>query len=259
MLQRSGTPSGMSPWMSGLNGKTGMRIIIQKQSGANTVQVCQDIQALMPELMKSLPDDVEIITFFDSSVFIADSIDNLSSTLMYAAIAVILVVLFFLGRWRATFIIILTIPISLIVAFIYLYISGSSINIIALSSLSIAIGMVVDDAIVVSGKYHKTCGTGEPPQRSGHLRHQRGVAGGDCYHADRGGCIPALTLIGGMTGELFRPLGYIVSITVVTSTISAITLTPMLASKMMRLRKKPKKVRKSQLRQYHRTLSRPPG
>ncbi len=117
-----------------LNGKTGMRIVIQKQSGANTVQVCQDINAMMPELIKSLPDDIEIITFWDSSLFISDSINNLSNTLMYAGIAVILVVLFFLGRWRATFIVILTIPISLIVSFIYLYISGSSINIIALSS-----------------------------------------------------------------------------------------------------------------------------
>jgi len=81
-----------------LNGKTGMRIVIQKQSGANTVQVAQDIQALIPELIETLPEDVEITTFWDSSTFIVDSIDNLSTTLMFAAIAVILVVLFSLGR-----------------------------------------------------------------------------------------------------------------------------------------------------------------
>ncbi len=228
-----------------LNGKTGMRIIIQKQSGANTVQVCQDIQAAMPKLIETLPEDVEIITFFDSSEFIEDSINNLSSTLMYAGFAVILVVLFFLGRWRATFIVILTIPISLIVSFIYLYISGSSINIIALSSLSIAIGMVVDDAIVVLENITKHV------ERGSHPREAAIYATNEVWLAVIVTTLTVvavflpLTLIGGMTGELFRPLGYIVSITVVTSTISAITLTPMLASKMMRLRKKPKKVRKN--------------
>ena len=236
-----------------LNGKTGMRIIIQKQSGANTVQVCQDIQAIMPELMKSLPEDVEIITFFDSSQFIVDSIDNLSSTLMYAAIAVILVVLFFLGRWRATFIIILTIPISLIVAFIYLYISGSSINIIALSSLSIAIGMVVDDAIVVLENITKHVERGSRPREAAIYATNEVWLAVIVTTLTVVAVFLPLTLIGGMTGELFRPLGYIVSITVVTSTISAITLTPMLASKMMRLRKKPKKVRRAS---YDNTIGR---
>ena len=236
-----------------LNGKTGMRIVIQKQSGANTVQVCQDIQAAMPKLMESLPEDVEIITFFDSSDFISDSINNLSSTLMYAGFAVILVVLFFLGRWRATFIVILTIPISLIVSFIYLYISGSSINIIALSSLSIAIGMVVDDAIVVLENITKHV------ERGSHPREAAIYATNEVWLAVIVTTLTVvavflpLTLIGGMTGELFRPLGYIVSITVVTSTISAITLTPMLASKMMRLRKKPRKVRKNS---YDNTIGR---
>ena len=226
-----------------LNGKNGMRIVIQKQSGANTVQVCQDIQAMMPSLIESLPDDIEIITFFDSSEFIVDSISNLSNTLMFAAIAVVLVVLFFLGRWRATFIVILTIPISLIVSFIYLYISGSTINIIALSSLSIAIGMVVDDAIVVLENITKHVERGSRPREAAIYATNEVWLAVIVTTLTVVAVFLPLTLIGGMTGELFRPLGFIVSITVVTSTISAITLTPMLASKMMRLRKAPKKVR----------------
>jgi len=236
-----------------LNGKTGMRIIIQKQSGANTVQVCQDIQAAMPDLMKSLPEDVEIITFFDSSEFITDSINNLSSTLMYAAFAVILVVLFFLGRWRATFIVILTIPISLIVSFIYLFISGSSINIIALSSLSIAIGMVVDDAIVVLENITKHVERGSHPKEAAIYATNEVWLAVIVTTLTVVAVFLPLTLVGGMTGELFRPLGYIVTITVVTSTISAITLTPMLASKLMKLRKKPKKMRKAS---YDNTIGR---
>ncbi len=226
-----------------LNGKTGMRIVIQKQSGANTVQVARDIQAMMPSLIESLPDDIEITTFFDSSEFIVDSINNLTGTLMYAGFAVILVVLFFLGRWRATFIVILTIPISLIVSFIYLYISGSSINIIALSSLSIAIGMVVDDAIVVLENITKHVERGSRPREAAIYATNEVWLAVIVTTLTVVAVFLPLTLIGGMTGELFRPLGYIVTITVVTSTISAITLTPMLASKLMRLRKQPKKVR----------------
>ena len=236
-----------------LNGKTGMRIIIQKQSGANTVQVCQDIRAIMPDLIETLPDDVEIITFFDSSEFIEDSINNLSSTLMYAAIAVILVVLFFLGRWRATFIVILTIPISLIVSFIYLYISGSSINIIALSSLSIAIGMVVDDAIVVLENITKHVERGASPREAAIYATNEVWLAVIVTTLTVVAVFLPLTLIGGMTGELFRPLGFIVTITVVTSTISAISLTPMLASKMMRLRKAPQKMRRTS---YDNTIGR---
>jgi HAE1 family hydrophobic/amphiphilic exporter-1 len=226
-----------------LNGKTGMRIILQKQSGANTVQVARDVQALMPQLLESLPEDVEITTFWDSSEFIVDSIDNLTNTLMYAAFAVILVVLFFLGRWRATFIVILTIPISLIASFIYLYVTGSTINIIALSSLSIAIGMVVDDAIVVLENITKHVERGSRPREAAVYATNEVWLAVIVTTLTVVAVFLPLTLIGGMTGELFRPLGFIVTITVVTSTITAITLTPMLASKMMRLRKKTKKVR----------------
>jgi HAE1 family hydrophobic/amphiphilic exporter-1 len=226
-----------------MNGKTGIRIVIQKQSGANTVQVAQDIEAAMPDLIKSLPEDIVVTVFWDSSEFIVESIDNLTSTLMYAGIAVILVVLFFLGRWRATFIVILTIPVSLIVAFIYLFVSGSTINIIALSSLSIAIGMVVDDAIVVLENITKHVERGSRPREAAIYATNEVWLAVIVTTLTVVAVFLPLTLIGGMTGELFRPLGFIVTITVVTSTLSAISLTPMLASKMMRLRSKPKKVR----------------
>ncbi len=226
-----------------MNGKTGLRIVIMKQSGANTVQVAQDVNAMMPGLIESLPDDITVTPFWDSSEFIVESIDNLSTTLMFAAIAVIMVVLFFLGRWRATFIVILTIPISLIVAFIYLFMSGSSINIIALSSLSIAIGMVVDDAIVVLENITKHVERGSRPKEAAIYATNEVWLAVIVTTLTVVAVFLPLTLIGGMTGELFRPLGFIVTITVVTSTLSAITLTPMLASRMLKLRKKPKKVR----------------
>ncbi|MCK5137366.1 MAG: efflux RND transporter permease subunit [Bacteroidales bacterium] len=226
-----------------MNGKTGLRVIIMKQSGANTVQVARDVNAVMPGLIATLPDDVEVTLFWDSSDFIEGSINNLSNTLLFAGIFVILVVLFFLGRWRATFIVILTIPISLIVAFIYLYISGSSINIISLSSLSIAIGMVVDDAIVVLENITKHVERGSSPREAAIYATNEVWLAVIVTTLTVVAVFLPLTLIGGMTGELFRPLGFVVTITVVTSTLSAITLTPMLASKLMKLRKKPKRVR----------------
>ncbi len=227
-----------------MNGKTGLRIVIQKQSGANTVEVARDIKAMMPGIMETLPEDVELTLFWDSSNFIEGSINNLTNTLMFAGIFVILVVLFFLGRWRATFIVILTIPISLIVAFIYLYISGSSINIISLSSLSIAIGMVVDDAIVVLENITKHVERGSHPKEAAIYATNEVWLAVIVTTLTVVAVFLPLTLIGGMTGELFRPLGFVVTITVVTSTLSAITLTPMLASKLMKLRKKPVRVRK---------------
>lgn len=149
-----------------INGLKGMGMYVQKQSGGNTVQVTREIEKSLKELQKDLPSDVKIDKLFDSASFIKDSISNLTETLMFAAIFVILVVLFFLGRWRATFIIILTIPISLIVAFIYLFVTDASINIISLTSLSIAIGMVVDDAIVVLENITKHIERGSRPREA---------------------------------------------------------------------------------------------
>ncbi|MFZ5940951.1 MAG: efflux RND transporter permease subunit [Bacteroidota bacterium] len=220
-----------------MNGRTGARLIIQKQSGANTVKIAREVNKLMPELQKTLPPDIQIETIFDTSTFIQGSINNLTETLMYAGIFVVLVVLFFLGRWRTTFIIVLTIPISLIVAFIYLFVSGSSINIISLSSLSIAIGMVVDDAIVVLENITKHVERGSTPREAAIYATNEVWLAVIVTTLTVVTVFLPLTLVGGMTGELFRPLGIVVSITVVTSTLAAISLTPMLASRMMRLKR----------------------
>ena len=131
------------------NGQRSVRVMIQKQSGANTVDIVHEIQKRLPDIQASLPRDVKMETIFEGSQEITNAIGSLSETIMYAFIFVVLVVMAFLGRWRATLIICMTIPVSLICSFIYLFATGSTLNIISLSSLSIAIGMVVDDAIVV--------------------------------------------------------------------------------------------------------------
>jgi HAE1 family hydrophobic/amphiphilic exporter-1 len=131
------------------DGQSGAMIIIQKQTGGNSVEIINSIYEKLPELQKRLPSDIKIGVIMDSSENIMMTVKALGETIAYALIFVMLVVFIFLGRWRATVIIGITIPFSLIASFIYLLISDGSLNIISLSCLSIAIGNVVDDAIVV--------------------------------------------------------------------------------------------------------------
>jgi len=238
-----------------INGKTGLRIIVQKQSGANTIEIARKVKKQLPALQETLPPDVTIEPIFDTSDFIIDSIQNLSKTLLFALIFVTLVVLFFLGRWRATFIVVLTIPIALIVAFIYLFFTGNSINVISLSSLSIAIGMVVDDAIVVLENITKHIERGSSPREAAIYATNEVWLAVIVTTLTVVAVFMPMTLASGMTGELFGQLGWVVSITVVSSTLAAISLTPMLTSKLLKLRKPREKTsRLSYDRTIHRFL-----
>ncbi len=216
------------------NDNRSMLIMIQKQSGANTVQIVKSVNAELEKIKPTLPPDVQLLTVMDGSEAITDSINSLSETIMYAFIFVIMVVLFFLGRWRATMIICLTIPISLIVAFIYLFFTGSTLNVISLSSLSIAIGMVVDDAIVVLENITKHIERGSTPREAAiYATNEVWLAVIATTLVVVAVFLP-LTMVGGMAGIMFKELGWIVSIVVVVSTIAAITLTPMLSSLMLK-------------------------
>jgi hydrophobic/amphiphilic exporter-1 (mainly G- bacteria), HAE1 family len=217
-----------------INGVKGMSMYVQKQSGGNTVKVTKEVDKALAALKKDLPQDVKIEKLFDSASFIKGSVSNLTETLMYAGIFVILVVLFFLGRWRATFIVILTIPISLIVAFIYLFVTGASINIISLTSLSIAIGMVVDDAIVVLENITKHIERGSRPREASIYATNEVWLAVIVTTLTVVAVFFPLTFVKGLTGVLFKQLGMIVSITIITSVFAAITLTPTLSSLLLK-------------------------
>lgn len=227
-----------------INTRTGLRMFVMKQSGANTVKVAREINENLEILKKTLPPDVKIDLIIDTSTFIKGSINNLSKTLMWAFFFVVLVVLFFLGRWRATFIIVLTIPISLIVSFIYLFITGNSINVISLTSLSIAIGMVVDDAIVVLENITKHIERGSSPREAAIYATNEVWLSVIITTLVVVAVFFPLTMVGGITGVMFNQLGWIVTITVITSTLAAITITPMMASRMLVLREKKEKPRR---------------
>ncbi|MDD4159206.1 MAG: efflux RND transporter permease subunit, partial [Proteiniphilum sp.] len=127
----------------------GVALMVQKQSGANTVDVVEAVRAKMGELKKQLPSDIQVHEVLTSDEIVVGSINNLTSSIWYALIFVTLVVLMFLREWKSSFIVFITMPVSLISAFIAMYIMDYTINIFSLMSLVIAIGMVVDNAIVV--------------------------------------------------------------------------------------------------------------
>ena len=223
------------------NGQRSVRVMIQKQSGANTVDIVHEIQKRLPDIQASLPRDVKMETIFEGSQEITNAIGSLSETIMYAFIFVVLVVMAFLGRWRATLIICMTIPVSLICSFIYLFATGSTLNIISLSSLSIAIGMVVDDAIVVVEAAQVNIAAGMRP-RAAALEAMKNVASP----------IVATTVVllavfvpvsftGGITGRLFQQFSITIAVSVVISAFNALTLSPALCALLLRRREPPQK------------------
>ena len=216
------------------NGEQGAMIVIQKQSGANSVQISDQVLKVLPSLQKRLPSDVKLGIIVDTSDNIRNTIASLVETVLYALLFVIIVVFMFLGRWRATLIITITIPISLIASFIYLYATGNTLNIVSLSALSISIGMVVDDAIVVLENVTTHIERGsDPKQAAVHGTNEVAVSVIASTLTLIAVFFP-LTLVTGMTGVLFRQLGWMVTIMMIISTVCALSLTPMLCSQLLR-------------------------
>ena len=225
------------------NGRKSVRLMVQKQSGANTVQVAKDVKAKLAEVTGSLPEDVKIETVIDTSDYIQKSISNLTETIYFAILFVILIVLFFLGSWRATFIVFLSIPTSLIVSFIYLFLTDNSLNIITLSSISIAIGLVVDDAIVVLENIIRNMKKGSFPREAAiYGTNEVAMAVISTTLTIIAVFLP-LTMLGDLTGEIFAPLGAVVTITIATSVIVSLTLTPMMASRILKISKTKKEAK----------------
>ena len=220
------------------NGVQGAMIIVQKQSGANSVAISNKVKDMLPTLQKNLPPDVVLDVMVDTSDNINNTIDSLTETIIYAMIFVIIVVFVFLGRWRATVIICITIPMSLIASFIYLYATDGSLNMISLSCLSIAIGSVVDDAIVVLENVTTHIERGSDPKQAAiHATNEVAISVIASTLTMIAVFFP-LTMVSGMSGVLFKQLGWMMCIIMTISTTSALSFTPMLCSQMLRLKKK---------------------
>ena len=221
------------------NGEKGGMIIIQKKSGANAVEISAAVKEHLAEIQKTLPTDVKMFTIVDTSDNIISTVNSLRDTIITTLLLVMIVVFLFLGRWRATIIVVLTIPISLLSAVIYILATGETLNIITMSSLSIAIGMVVDNAIVVLENITTHIDRGARPKQAAIFATKEvgiSVLGGTLTTI---AVFLPLTMVTGMAGILFNSMGWMVTITLTVSTIAAITFTPVLCSLMMK--RNPKK------------------
>jgi len=215
------------------NGVRGAQIIIQKQSGYNTVEVIRKVKKEMARLERTLPADIQITTVVDFSSNILRTINSLKETILITFLVVMLVVFLFLGRLKGTLIVVLSIPIALLASLLYLFATGNTLNIISMSALSIAIGMVVDDAIVVLENVTSHLERGEKPKEAAvHGTAEVGISVIASTLTMLCVFLP-LTMISGMAGIMFKQLGWIVSIIMIVSTTAALTLVPMLCSQLM--------------------------
>ena len=222
----------------GYSGEQGAMIVVQKQSGANSVAISEKVLEMLPRIQKNLPSDITLGVIVNTSENIYATIGSLEETIAYAILFVAIVCFLFLGRWRAVVVICITIPLSLIASFIYLYATGSSLNMISLSCLSIAIGNVVDDAIVVLENVTNHIERGsEPKQAAIHGTNEVAISVIASTLTMIGVFFP-LTMVTGMSGVLFTELGWMMCIIMAVSTTSALTFTPMLCSQMLRLKKR---------------------
>ena len=216
------------------NGRRAARIIIQKQSDANTVNVIKGVKKQLAQIQETLPSDVKVTTIVDGSREIINTIRTLIETIIITFLVVMLVVFLFLGNWKSTFIIVLSIPLALLASLMYLYATGNTLNIISMSALAIAIGMVVDDAIVVLENVSTHIARGEKPKEA--AVHGTGEVGISVIASTLTMlCVfLPLTMINGMAGIMFRQLGWIVSIIMIVSTTAALTFVPMLCSRWLK-------------------------
>lgn len=217
-----------------VNGRAAVGLGIVKQSTANTLAVAQAVKHELPRIEAALPAGMQLRIGFDSSIFIEKSIDAVYTTMLEAMVLVVAVIFLFLRNWRATLIPFVTIPVSLIGAFIFLYAMGFTINVLTLLGLVLAIGLVVDDAIVMLENIYRHIEAGMPPVEAA-IQGAREI----------GFAVMAMTLTlaavfaplafaEGNTGKLFTEFALTVAAAVLVSGFVALTLTPMMASRMLR-------------------------
>ena len=212
----------------------GVALMIQKQSGANTVEVVDAVRKKIEEIKPQLPSDIKIHEVLSSEEIITGSIKNLTSSIWFALVFVTLVVLMFLREWKSSFIIFMTMPVSLISAFIAMYIMDYTINIFSLMSLIIAIGMVVDNAIVVLENITQHIEKGSNPKQAaifGTSEMKMAIAASTATTLV---VFLPLVFMGGIVGIMFKQLAILTVVCMVMSLFTALTLTPMLSSKLLK-------------------------
>lgn len=221
------------------NGEFMIGLGIVKQSTANTLAVARLVRQEVNSLRETLPDYIDLHNSYDTSVFIEGAIEEVYRTLFIAIGLVILVIFIFLGSFRAMLIPAVTVPISLISAFIALQLLGFSINLLTLLALVLAIGLVVDDAIVVLENIHRRVSLGEPPLLAAYNgARQVGFAVIATTLVLISVFVP-ISMLQGNVGRLFSEFALTLAAAVAFSSLIALSLSPMMCSKLLRSRDKP--------------------
>ncbi len=209
---------------------------IVPQPGSNHIDIADEVYKRLDQMKKDLPADIEIGIGFDNTEYIRDSIEEVRQTIVVALVLVVLVIFLFLRDWRTTIIPVAVIPISLIGAFFIMYIMGFSINVLTLLGIVLAIGLVVDDAIVVMENIYAKIEQRMQPKAAA----ERGTA--EIFFAVIATTVALAAVflpvifLQGLTGRLFREFGIVLAGAVIISSFVALTLTPMLASKVLKYR-----------------------
>ena len=208
-------------------------VAIIPQPGANYIDIVDRAYEVMADLQKDLPDDVEAGIAFDNTVFIRNSINEVKDTIVEAFILVVLIIFLFLRNWRTTLIPVLAIPISLVGAFFVMYLAGFTINILTLLAIVLAIGLVVDDAIVVMENIYTKIEQGMSPLEAGFK------GSNEIFFAVIATTIALVAVffpivfLQGTTGRLFREFSIVITGAVIISSFVALTFTPMISTKLL--------------------------
>lgn len=219
-----------------INKERALMMMIQKQSGVNTVEVAERVKKRLKELERILPADVKQIKIFDTSKDIIDSLNSLKSSVWVGIFLVVFVVWFFLRQFAASMIIALTIPFSLLISFIYLFLSGKTINTISLSSLAIASGMVVDNAIVIVDNIYRHLERGQRVKEAAIFGAREMFLSVAASTLTTVVVFMPMLFIPGVVGIIFGELAVIVTVTLIASLFTAVTFSPMLCSKWMQVK-----------------------
>ena len=209
-------------------------VVLRPQPGANHIAIVDEFRKRVADLQREIPADIEVGFGFDTTVFIRASINEVKETILVASGLVVLIIFLFLREWRSTLVPIVVIPISLIASFFVMYLAGFSVNVLTLLALVLAIGLVVDDAIVVLENIYAKIERGLDPVTAGLEGTKEIFFAVIATTLALAAVFTPLLFIGGLTGQLFREFGVVLAGAVVISSFVALTLTPMLSTRLLR-------------------------
>ena len=220
------------------NGIPMVAVVASPQPGGNFVKIADDFRHRVELIRPTLPSDITLDYGFDASKYIRDSVREVRQTLLLALVLVVMVIFFFLRDWRTTLVPVVVIPVSLIGTFFVLYLAGFSINILTLLGLVLAIGLVVDDAIVVLENIYAKIERGMDPIQAGLQGTQEIFFAVIATTLALVAVLLPIFFLGGLTGLLFREFGLTLAAAVIISSFVALTLTPVIATRILKKRER---------------------